>query len=94
MKTLKTILSENTGRVYAYLEDEKARKSFVCQAESEGFTFCDGCSLSSREIGDIMAINRDFTINFVGFIGRIAFQCAEKVGNEKLHKINYNDICN
>ncbi|MBR3589135.1 MAG: hypothetical protein IKL16_06185 [Clostridia bacterium] len=92
MKRISSLLSEYDGRIYIFLEDEKTKNKFVKQAILEGFTFSDGVNLSSRSIDNIIAINRNLTVNFVGTIGRIAFQCADKIGNEKLHKINYKEL--
>lgn len=92
MKKLNSLLMEYDGTIYIYLDDENTKKAFIMQAESEGFTFSDGVKLSSRPIDNIIAINKNFTVNFVGSIGRIAFQCAEKIGNKKLYKINYKEL--
>ena len=40
-----------------------------------------------------MAVNHDFTINFVGANGRIAFGSgARKIGNEELVRIDFEKI--
>ena len=63
---------------------------FLQMAEDEGFTFGDGVKPIKRECGEIMAINQDNTINFVGHIGAIAFQAgAKKIGNEELIRIDF-----
>ncbi|MGN0533978.1 MAG: hypothetical protein ACI4IK_06420 [Eubacterium sp.] len=61
-------------------------------AENEGFTFCDGIKPTARTPANIMAINRDMTINYVGFVGRIAYQAASNIGNKSLTKIDYREI--
>lgn len=63
---------------------------FLQMSEDEGFTFGDGVKPTKRECGEIMAINQDNTINFIGHIGAIAFQAgAKKIGNEGLIRIDF-----
>ena len=77
-KTRKSIaaLVENTKkRVYVYLCDEETWLKFILDAETEGYRFSDGKKLSEREPDNFYTINGDRTINFIGTIGRIAWQC-------------------
>jgi len=92
MLTLKE-LSRKKGRVYIYLEDDETCRRFIDEAEREGFTFCDGAAPSSREHSTFYALNPDLTINFIGFSGRIAYACADKIGNQKLIKYDYKKGC-
>ena len=39
-----------------------------------------------------MAVNRDNTINYVGTVGHIAYQSADKIGDEPLIKIDYSEV--
>lgn len=78
------------GRVYVYLADEETGKQFMQQAETEGFTFRDGVKPTERPYDSIIALNRDRTINYVGFVGHMAFGVkAKKMGNEKLLRVDY-----
>lgn len=89
---LKTIrkLSEQDGRVYVYLANDDIGEQFLQQAEQEGFTFIDGAKPTERCYAEIMAVNRDITINFVGMNGRIAFGSGAKtIGNETLIRIDF-----
>lgn len=52
----------------------------------------DGVKPTERMPANIMAVNRDMTINYVGFAGRIAYQAADEIGNQPLIKIDYRDI--
>lgn len=92
MSRIKFFLSTYTGKIYVYLATEDVGKPFLQDAENEGFTFCDGIKPTARTPANIMAINRDMTINYVGFIGRMAYQAANTIGNETLTKIDYRDI--
>lgn len=89
MKTIRK-LSEQDGRVYVYLANDDIGEQFLQQAEQEGFTFTDGAKPTERCYAEIMAVNRDITINFVGINGRIAFGSGAKtIGNETLIRIDF-----
>ncbi|MCQ4023270.1 hypothetical protein [Ruminococcus sp. zg-924] len=88
-RTIKKLLKENC-RVYVYLSDKDVAKRFLQHAENEGFTFGDGAKPTSGECDSIMAVNENATINYVGVAGRIAFGCAEKIGDKKLMRVDYN----
>lgn len=78
------------GRVYVYLANSDVGEKFLLQAEQEGFTFTDGAKPTERCYAEIMAVNRDITINFVGMNGRIAFGSGAKtIGNETLIRIDF-----
>lgn len=61
------------------------------QAQDEGYTFCDGVKPTERETDSIIALNADKTINYVGYIGHIAFAGAEKIGKKTLVRIEYDE---
>ena len=88
-KTIRS-LSERNGRVYVYLANSAIGEKFIQQAEKEGFTFGDGVKPTKRCYAEIMAVNRDITINFVGANGRIAFGSGAKtIGDEELIRIDF-----
>ena len=89
MSKIRDLLSSNKGRIYVYLATTSIGKQFLLDAENEGFTFGDGEKPTKRKPASIMAINRDCTINYVGTVGRIAFQATNKIGNDPLVKIDY-----
>lgn len=92
MVSIKSLLSAHTGRIYIYLATADVSKRFLQDAENEGFTFRDGVKPTQREADSIFAINDDLTINYVGFVGHVAYQSADKIGNKSLVKIDYRDI--
>lgn len=92
--SIKSLLFAYTGRIYIHLVTADIGKQFLQDAENEGFLFRDGVKPTQREADSIFAINDDMTINYVGFIGHIAYQVADKVGNKPLVKIDYRDIMN
>lgn len=87
-RTLKELCKLN-ARVYVYLADAETRRRFTQQAGSEGLTYRDGVRLPERPCDGIMALNRDGTVNFVGFVGRVAFAAAKTVGGEPLLRVDY-----
>ena len=82
------------SRIYIYLATTDIGKRFLQDAENEGFMFRDGVKPTQREADSIFAINDDMTINYVGFVGHVAYQAADKIGNKPLIKIDYRDILN
>lgn len=94
MMSIKSLLSTHTGRIYIYLATDDIGKQFLQDAENEGFLFHDGVKPTQREADSIFAINDDMTINYVGFVGHVAYQAANRIGNQPLIKIDYRDIIN
>lgn len=85
-----TELSKMNGRVYVYLANVAIGEKFLQQAEDEGFTFADGAKPTERCYAEIMAVNGNKTINFVGTNGRIAFGSGAKtVGGEQLIRVDF-----
>ncbi len=86
-------LSEINGRVYIFLRTPELGRRFLLQAEQEGFTFGDGEKPTARQYAEVMAVNRDITINYVGTNGRIAYGGgAVKIGSEPLIRIDYEKL--
>ena len=86
-------LSQMDGRVYVYLRTAAIAKEFLKQAETEGFTFCDGIKPTERKGEEIMAVNPGLTLNYVGTNGRIAYGSGVKyIGNRRLIRIDYEKL--
>lgn len=93
-RTIKELAKKN-GKVYVYLANANVGNKFMAQAESEGFTFADGVKPTERCYAEIMSVNRDITINFVGSVGRIAFGSgAETVNGQKLLRVDFEKYAN
>ncbi|MCD8368202.1 MAG: hypothetical protein LUC48_09305 [Clostridiales bacterium] len=75
-----TALTKLNGRVYVYCGDRKTQQRFIEDAENEYFRYGDGVSLRERAPDSIMALNQDRTINFLGFVGTMAFHHADHLG--------------
>ena len=85
-----TELSKMNGRVYVYLANVEIGEKFLQQAEDEGFTFADGAKPTERCYAEVMAVNGNLTINFVGANGRIAFGSGvKKIGDDELIRVDF-----
>ena len=87
-RTICGLLSPDT-RVYVYCCDKDTSRRFMADAQKEGFTFGDGAKPTERPADDIIAINNDKTINYVGFVGHLAFKTAFTVAGKALVKVDY-----
>ncbi len=86
---LKSLLQEDS-RIYIYLASKELGEDFLRQAESEGFTFGDGVKPTERHYESVMALNDDMTINYVGYIGLMAYGGGAKtIGGKALKRIDY-----
>ena len=66
-------LSRLQGRVYVCLKDAPTGEAFLRAAEDEGFTFGDGAKPTERHYAQVMAVNEDGTLHYVGATGMAAF---------------------
>ena len=83
-------LLQLNGKVSVYLANDEIGNKFMQQAESEGFTFCDGEKPTGRCYAEIMSVNKNLTINYVGSIGRMAFGSGAKtVNNQQLIRVEF-----
>lgn len=89
---LKALLTAYSGKIYVYLDSEDICRRFFQDAESEGFVFGDGTKPTQKHTSNLIAINSDLTLSYVGHIGRIAYQSASTVGGQPLHRVNYRDF--
>lgn len=89
MRTIANLLNLD-GRVYVYVPSKNIRRLFLKNAQEEGFMFADGVKPTRRRAyDDIYALNKDFTLNFVGYIGHIAFHHPEVPNDYNLIRVDY-----
>lgn len=88
MKTLKTIVTETGKSVYVYAEDNATAVQFLQDAESEGFMWSDGSKPTQNHTSDFYAVHTDMTINYLGAMGRTAFQCK----SDSIFRLNYKEF--
>lgn len=90
MRLIKDLVINKEEKVYVYLSDVEIGEKFLEQAETEGFTFGDGVKPTKRCFAEIMAVNDNYTINFVGSIGRMAFNSGtETIGGKKFIRVDF-----
>ena len=90
MRTIANLLNLD-GRVYVYVPSKNIRRLFLKNAQEEGFMFGDGVKPTRRRaFDDIYALNKDFTLNFVGSIGHFAFHHPQVfTNNVGLIRVDY-----
>jgi len=83
-------LSKFEGRVYVYLSSPEICNRFFEEAETEGFSFSDGVKPSQKHTANLIAVNQNKTLNYVGTNGRIAYGSGvKKIGNDELLRVDY-----
>ena len=93
-RTIKNI-SGMDGRAYVYLSTDEIGNKYMQMAEDEGFTFGDGVKPTERQYAEVMAVNHNSTINYVGVNGRMAFGSGVKtIGDEVLIRIDFEKYLN
>ena len=88
MRTVKNLLAHK-GKVFVYLKSENICNLFLKNAEGEGFTFGDRVKPTQREGSAIIALHQDWTINYVGWAGHIAFHHPDAVIGDPLIRVDY-----
>lgn len=88
MRTISNLLNHE-GRIYIYLASKNLSNLFLKHAEEEGFTFGDGVKPTEREADNLYSLSPDWTICYVGYIGRIAFHATNPVSDNPFFKIDY-----
>lgn len=73
-KTLTHLRNILQGRVYVYLKDKNTCIQFFEQAEKEGFRF--GKKPSENPTDNIIALEYNKQLSYVGFVGHMASQCG------------------
>lgn len=89
-KTIKNLV-KGKKKVYVYLKDKETGVRFIRQAEHERFTFCDGELPTKRNFEEYMAVNPDFTLNYIGTNGRIAVQTKKNANKSDIEVIDYSE---
>lgn len=88
MRTVSNLLNLD-GMIYVYLASPNLSALLMKNAEAEGFTFGDGVKLTERGVADIMALKSDWTINYVGWAGHMAFRYSDDVVGDPIIRVDY-----
>ncbi len=75
MFNLLETLKASTKPVYVHLSNGESAKQFLIDAENQGFVFSDGAKPTEKTPDFFFAVHPDMTINYIGAVGRIAYQC-------------------
>lgn len=73
-RTIKNLRSTISGKIYIYCDNEKIGKQFMQNAENEGYRF-GKTKPTDNGWSNIIALERNKQLSFVGFCGHINFQC-------------------
>lgn len=76
MRTIRE-LAGTAENVYILLRNKPIRFRFMADAAMEGITYKDGTPATDREADDIMALQPDGTICYVGWVGRLFYRIGE-----------------
>ena len=72
MKTIRQLIGKEQ-KVYIVLRNKAIQYRFMSDAEYEGITFGDKVKATEREADDIMALQPDGTICYLGWAGRMCY---------------------
>ncbi len=72
MRTIKQLISKEQ-KVYILLKNKAIQFRFMSDAEYEGITFSDDAKPTERRMDDIMALQADGTICYLGWAGRMCY---------------------
>ena len=72
MRTIRQLINSDK-KVYIFLKNKAIQSRFMSDAEGEGITFGDKVKPTKRQADDIMALNTDETICFLGWAGRMCY---------------------
>ncbi len=70
-KTLKQ-MNDEFGKYYVELNDAETGHRFLQDAQDEGYRFGDGALPTTREYANLMFVDTNQTIGYVGAVGHIA----------------------
>lgn len=77
MRTIRELIN-NEKKVYIFLRTKAIRHRFMSDAEREDITYGDGAKATEREVDDIMALQDNGTICFLGSAGHMCYHHSKK----------------
>ena len=72
MRTIKDLINRDK-RVYIFMRTKEIQFRFMSDAAREGIAYADGVKTTERAVDDIMVLQADGTICFLGFAGRMKY---------------------
>ena len=76
MRTIRELIGKEE-KVYILLRNKPIRYRFMADAAMEGITYGDGIPFTDREVEDIMALQSDGTVCFLGWAGHMCYHYSE-----------------
>ena len=74
MRTIEELRNNIEGKIYIRLNNEEIGKRFLEDAEKEGYKF-GSIKPTDNHWSDIVAVETDKQLSYVGAMGRIGIQC-------------------
>lgn len=71
MRSIEKLRSEYDGKLYVFSKNKEIGEKFLRDAEKEGYLFGKD-KPTDREWSDLIAVEKDKTISYVGALGRMA----------------------
>ena len=84
MRTIKKLINTEK-KVYILLKNKAIQYRFMSDAEREGITYGDNVKPTERKVDDIMALQPNGTICFLGWAGRMCYH----YNKENVLRIDY-----
>lgn len=72
MRTISELIRKEV-KVYILLNSKAIQYRFMSDAEFEGITYGDGTQATDRQVDDIMALQPEGSICFLGWAGRMCY---------------------
>lgn len=72
MRTIRNLINREK-KVYIILQTKEMQYRFMSDAAREGIAFGDGVKTTERDVDDIMVLQADGTLCFLGFAGRMNY---------------------
>ncbi len=72
MRTIRNLINQEK-KVYIILHNKEMQYRFMSDAAREGITFGDGVKTTERDVDDIMVLQSDGTVCFLGWAGRMNY---------------------
>lgn len=72
MRTIRNLINQEK-KVYIILHNKETQYRFMSDAAREGITFGDGVKTTERNVEDIMVLQSDGTVCFLGWAGRMNY---------------------
>lgn len=86
IRNIGNLRDEVKGKLHFWMRTPEVCRQFFKEAEKEG-SFFGQCFPTEKEVSDIIAVEPDGQLSYVGFVGRMAWQCAGSLDN--LTRVDY-----